>query len=208
MALQSLRPRVSGGGKLPRYGGGYMYQFGHVYCLQYELLQPRQSGDWFRACELWHTARHEGLALNVAHYRCITRQMVPAAQWQTALAVVAQMGREAIRPDAAVAANVVAACVEAGQWEAGVQVFDTTVTATGMRVNEQLALAVARAMLRGGQWQAALRHAESHVLSEPSVTALLEASAQLDEESAMMFVAAVRRATHRALPSAPPQIKG
>jgi hypothetical protein len=56
-----------------------MHQFGHIYALQQELLSANAS-DWYRAMELWHTARREGVALNVAHYRNILRQCAGAAQ--------------------------------------------------------------------------------------------------------------------------------
>src|SRR5688500_143844 len=117
-----MRPPKMGIGHLPRYGGGWMHQFGHVYALQQELLS-REPRTWFRAIELWHTARHEGLALNSAHYGKILQACVPAAQWHAALQVLSQMRRDAIRPDIVGVGSALAACARAQRWEEALNTF-------------------------------------------------------------------------------------
>jgi len=107
-----MHPRSSGQGLFPRYGGGWMHQFGHVYALQQELLN-RDACNWFRAVELWHCARQEGVAMNVTHFNAILRQCVPPAAWEQSLKVLEQMQRERIRPDVVGVGSVLATCAEA-----------------------------------------------------------------------------------------------
>ncbi|KAG5478362.1 hypothetical protein CUR178_05077 [Leishmania enriettii] len=114
-----MHPRTSGQGLLPRYGGGWMHQFGHVYALQQELLDP-SANNWFRAVELWHTARQEGVAMNASHYTSILRQCVQPGAWAQSLQVLKQMKRESLRPDVVGVGCALAACVE-GQHYAEVE---------------------------------------------------------------------------------------
>ena len=80
---------------------------------------PRlRNAQWFRACELWHTARHEGLALNVAHYNSILRQCVGGrAPWEVCLGVARRMRLEAIRPDVVTIGCLFSSCADHGRWE-------------------------------------------------------------------------------------------
>jgi hypothetical protein len=197
----SLHPPKLGIGKLPRYGGGWMYQFGHVYCLQQELLKAG-TGDWFRATELWHTARHEGLALNSAHYGHLLRHHVPAAQWSGALAVLRQMRRDAIRPDVVGVGCAVAACAEAAQWEAALRTV-AYFEHRGLLLDSHCYHAATVACNRAGQWDAALavgaRQDAAGVAMLPSnYTALLEACGESDECD--MAVVLVRRMAADRLP--------
>lgn len=109
-----MHPGKAGPGVFPRFGGGWMHQFGHVYALQQELLNPT-TNDWFRAMELWHTAREEGIALNAAHYSNMLRQCVQPAAWNAAVSILNQMKRENIRPDVVGVGCAMAACVEASK---------------------------------------------------------------------------------------------
>lgn len=111
-----MNPLKSGTGLFPRYGGGWMHQFGHVYALQQEMLK-KESNNWFRAIELWHTAREEGIALNSAHYGNILRQCVKPAAWKAAIMVLRQMKKESIRPDVVGIGCALAACVEAKRYD-------------------------------------------------------------------------------------------
>lgn len=149
-----MHPAKLGPGHFPRYGNGYMHQFGHVYALQQELLAGRRC-DWFHATELWHTARHEGLALNAAHYTNILRQCVPAAQWAQSLLVLRQMRRDAIRPDVVGVGCALAACVEARQWQAALATFEHFRQKKVHMDNNCLRAAVA-ACNQGGRWESAL----------------------------------------------------
>ncbi|CCW62655.1 unnamed protein product [Phytomonas sp. EM1] len=119
-----MHPRSSGQGFLPRYGGGWMHQFGHVYALQQELLNP-DANNWFRAAELWHTARHEGIAMNVSHYRNALRQCVRPGAWEQALRFLSQMERDNIRPDVNCVSNILATCVEGKRPQEVEEVFKT-----------------------------------------------------------------------------------
>ncbi|EPY28594.1 hypothetical protein STCU_00402 [Strigomonas culicis] len=118
-----MHPRSSGQGLFPRYGGGWMHQFGHVYALQQELLNPN-AHNWFRAVELWHTARHEGVAMNSQHFTSILRQCVEPAAWEQSLLVLQQMKRENVRPDVVSVACMMAACAEAGRRQEVEQLFE------------------------------------------------------------------------------------
>ena len=188
-----LAPPLRGPGKLPRYGSGWMHQFGHVYSLQQEMLSPR-AADWFRACELWHTARHEGLALNQAHYAAICRQLVPARRWETALDVLRQMRRDAVRPDAVIVGSVLAACADARQWEQACAVYTHFTSVKHLRPNDSMRYALATACARAGKWTVALEAANVYELPDVQVAGLIEAS-QLEAatEDHLAFTAVLAR---------------
>ncbi|KPA79344.1 putative mitochondrial hypothetical protein [Leptomonas pyrrhocoris] len=119
-----MHPRTSGQGIFPRYGGGWMHQFGHVYALQQELLNPN-ANNWFRAVELWHTARQEGVAMNSTHFTAILRQCVQPGAWAQSLQALQQMTREHIRPDVIGVGCALAACVEGKHYVAVEDIFNT-----------------------------------------------------------------------------------
>lgn len=151
-----MHPRVSGSCTVPRYGGGWMHQFGHVYALQMELL-AKSRGNWFRAVELWHTARHEGLALNNTHYTNILRQCAQAAQWEQSLLVLKQMRRDAIRPDPTGVSCAMVACVEAHQWEPAVDVFTHYNSTVKLKLGAHCFMAASIAMNKSGRHNDAVR---------------------------------------------------
>lgn len=148
-----MHPRQSGQGFLPRYGGGWMHQFGHVYALQQELLAADRC-NWFRATELWHTARHEGLALNSAHYGNILRQCAHATAWEQSLLVLKQMRRDALRPDVTAVACAMAACADAGKWAETAAIFGSY--EAKMKLDSQCFLALLRACNRAAAHDRAL----------------------------------------------------
>ncbi|CBZ27553.1 conserved hypothetical protein [Leishmania mexicana MHOM/GT/2001/U1103] len=119
-----MHPLKSGQGLFPRYGGGWMHQFGHVYALQQELLDTK-ANNWFRAVELWHTARQEGVAMNVSHFTCILRQCVQPGAWAQSLQVLKQMKRENVRPDVVGVGCALAACVEGKHYDEVENIFAT-----------------------------------------------------------------------------------
>ncbi|GET89075.1 hypothetical protein, conserved [Leishmania tarentolae] len=119
-----MHPIRSGQGLFPRYGGGWMHQFGHVYALQQELLNPN-ANNWFRAVELWHTARQEGVAMNVSHFTSILRQCVQPGAWAQSLQVLRQMKRENVRPDVVGVGCALAACVEGKHYDEVENIFAT-----------------------------------------------------------------------------------
>lgn len=100
-----------------------MHQFGHVYALQQELLNPN-ANNWFRAVELWHTAREEGVAMNSSHFSSILRQCVIPGAWEQSLQVLAQMRRESIRPDVIGVGCALAACVEGRHYDEVEKIFE------------------------------------------------------------------------------------
>ena len=127
-------PSIRGLGRLPRYGGGWMHQFSHTYLLQQELLQKDVDTDWFRATELWHTARHEGLALNIAHYTNILQQCAVdcGGPWHAALRVLAQMRRDALRADCTAVGLALATCAKDRRWEEALAVFQFYSTSSSL----------------------------------------------------------------------------
>jgi hypothetical protein len=116
-------PAIRGLGVLPRYGGGWMHQFGHVYALQQELLNKRDA-DWFRAMELWHTARHEGVALNVSHFTNVLQHIViDEGPWVAALQVLRQMRTQALRADCRAVSLALAALANDARWSEALRCF-------------------------------------------------------------------------------------
>ena len=170
-----------------------MHQFGHVYALQQELLDGRRS-NWFRAVELWHTARHEGIAMNVTHYTNILRQCTQSAQWSQSIAVLQQMRRDGIRPDTVGVGCAMAACADAAQPEAAQRLFDHY--RSKMQLDSQCYLAVMKAYNNAGRHQEAIASAEVQrqdnvpMLPATYVT-LLEASEAIGDVE--MAFAMVRR---------------
>lgn len=156
-----------------------MHQFGHVYALQQELLSPSRS-DWFRAAELWHTARHEGLALNSAHYTNILRQCVPSAAWEQALLTLKQMSRDALRPDVTGVACSMAACVDAKRYHEAAAVF--TLFHSKMKLDSQCHLAMVRAQSGAGQHASAIESGAKQMderipMIPETVSAMIDAAA-------------------------------
>ena len=137
-------PSKRGLATIPRYGSGYMYQFSHIYLLQQELLNKRDA-DWFRALELWHTARHEGIALNVHHYNNILQHcaiessssstssssslnlkenvFAGGSPWYVALDILRQMRRDALRADCKTVSLALSVLANHGRWEEAVDTF-------------------------------------------------------------------------------------
>ncbi|ORC88870.1 uncharacterized protein TM35_000153010 [Trypanosoma theileri] len=188
-----MHPRISGQGVFPRYGGGWMHQFGHVYALQQELLSP-QSNNWFRAIELWHTARHEGVALNAAHYTNILRQCVRPAAWEASLAVLHQMQREGIRPDVVGVGCVLASCAEANRSHEVEEVFKKF--SGKMKLDSVCYLALIKAKMSQEKWTEAIevgkqQEAEGIPFLPYTFTHLLEAANEADD--AMFALDLVRR---------------
>jgi hypothetical protein len=124
-----------------------MHQFGHVYALQQELLNP-DANNWFRAVELWHTARQEGVAMNTTHFTNILRQCVQPGAWEQSLRVLRQMKREHIRPDVVGVGCALAACVEGKHYAAVEDIFNTF--HQSMQLDSVCHLARIRARQEGG----------------------------------------------------------
>lgn len=164
-----------------------MHQFGHVYALQQELL-AQDKNNWMRAVELWHVARHEGIALNNTHYTNILRQCVRPAAWEQSLQVLQQMRRDALRPDVVGVACAMAACADAGAVEA-VEALFNAYTKT-MKLDSQCYLALMKAyqcarrnedILRVGQ----LQEAAAVPFLPSSFVVLIEAGLTLQDEQAV-----------------------
>ncbi|KAK7197017.1 Pentatricopeptide repeat domain containing protein [Novymonas esmeraldas] len=190
-----MRPRSSGQGLFPRYGGGWMHQFGHVYALQQELLDPN-ANNWFRAVELWHTARQEGVAMNVSHFTSILRQCVQPGAWAQSLQVLRQMKRENIRPDVVGVGCALAACVEGRHYAAVEDIFATF--HKSMLLDSVCHLALIRARQESGDMQGAIKagrqqEAEQVPFLPYTYTHLLEAcSIEDDADYAMELVRNMR----------------
>lgn len=126
-----------------------MHQFGHVYALQQELLYSGRS-NWFRAAELWHTARHEGIAMNVSHYTHILRQCVEPTAWEQSLRVLRQMSRDGIRPDVVGVGCALATCADAHRASEVETVFHQF--STKMQMDSVCYLALMKARGAAGRW--------------------------------------------------------
>lgn len=168
-----------------------MHQFGHVYALQQELLQ-RDRCNWFRAVELWHTARHEGIAMNVSHYTNILRQCAHSAQWSQSVAVLQQMRRDGIRPDTVGVACALSSCADAAQADTAQMLFDHY--RSKMQLDSQCYLAIYRAYNNAGRHREAIasmtaQEQDKVPMLPASCVALLEASeATEDAETAFAMV--------------------
>lgn len=130
-----------------------MHQFGHVYALQQELLDV-QAQNWFRAMELWHTARQEGVAMNSSHFTNIARQCVQPGAWEQALWVIQQQKRECIRPDVVCVGCVLATCVHAKRYDEVERIFKTF--SQSMMLDSVCYLALIRARSERGDVQAVM----------------------------------------------------
>lgn len=181
-----VRPPNVGPGtaKLPRYANGWMHQFGHIYALQHELLR-RNEGEiyrknnqqhswrtnWFHACELWHTARREGIPLNVAHYSNILRQCVSGrAPWNQSLDILRQMRREGLRADTTIVGLVLSHCSDASRWEESLQVIDYFANKKKLFLSEHCRRAAILAAERAGRQDVALQLASVEVRCLPKLT--------------------------------------
>lgn len=192
-----LRPPLRGQGKLPRYGGGWMHQFGHVYLLQQELLYPRSS-DWFRAMELWHTAAHEGLALNVAHYTAMLRQLVGSGQWEQTLAVVHEMKVRALRQDSTSLGCALAVLTECGRANEALALVERH---KPLRLSGVVKDAVMRVSAASGQAERAARltgEPVRHALPAPTAGDE-DAATEAEEGEAMLVVRTKTRPEPRRL---------
>ncbi|KAG8348179.1 Pentatricopeptide repeat domain [Trypanosoma vivax] len=179
-----MHPRMSGQGIFPRYGGGWMHQFGHVYALQQELLST-QANNWFRAVELWHTARHEGVALNSSHYTNILRQCVPAKAWEASMLVLRQMQREGIRPDVVGVGCALASCADAGRISEVEKTFSKF--SEKMKLDSVCYLALIKARMSQGRFAEALvagrqQEASGTPLLPYTYSHLLEAAEKADDD--------------------------
>lgn len=172
-----------------------MHQFGHVYALQQELLDPN-ANNWFRAVELWHTARQEGIAMNSSHYTAILRQCVQPGVWAQSLQLLRQMKRENVRPDVVGVGCALAACVEGKHYAAVEDIFMTF--RSTMLLDSVCHLALIRARQESGDAAGAIQagrqqQAEQVPFLPYTYTHLLEAcSAADDGEYAMELVRAMR----------------
>lgn len=218
-----MKPRAHGLGQMPRYGNGWMHQFGHVYALQHELLSPNRS-NWFRAMETWHTAREENLALNNVHYTHILRQCVPPAQWEASLSVLRQMRREAIRPDVVGVGCTLAACCDAEKYDEALHVFDHFQEKVKLQMDSVCFLAALKASSKSANWNKALAicalqkeegipaqcdvHAalvveavekaeDRGLASSVAASGLLETSAFAEEEGELLVVPAAKPAARK-----------
>jgi pentatricopeptide repeat protein len=144
----------TGRGVLPRFGGGWMHQFGHVYSLQHEMLNPANN-DWFRALELWHSAREEGIALNVSHYSNILRQCVSGSAWEASLGVLKKMKEDGIRADCTGVGASLSCCANAGRWEEAVAVFSRFKESERLKLDSHCYLAVLKVLKAAGKADAA-----------------------------------------------------
>lgn len=183
-----------------------MHQFGHVYALQQELLAQDKS-NWFRAVELWHTARQEGLALNCAHYTNILRQCVKPAAWEQSLKVLKQMRRDAIRPDVVGVACAMAATAEAGRAAETASVFRYFHDEKKMKLDSQCFLALVKAHQSSRNHNEALatgRQQEAEEIPLPPATyvALLESAVAVDNADALLHYVSRMKEDRYVLPAA------
>ena len=131
-----------------------MHQFGHVYSLQHEMLNP-VSNDWFRALELWHSAREEGVALNVSHYSNILRQCVSGSAWEASLDVLNKMKEDGIRADCTGVGASLSCCADAGRWEEALSVFNRFKDSERLKLDSHCYLAVLKVLKASGKADAA-----------------------------------------------------
>eukprot|EP00672_Neobodo_designis_P028375 CAMPEP_0174853618 /NCGR_PEP_ID=MMETSP1114-20130205/29166_1 /TAXON_ID=312471 /ORGANISM="Neobodo designis, Strain CCAP 1951/1" /LENGTH=189 /DNA_ID=CAMNT_0016088275 /DNA_START=21 /DNA_END=586 /DNA_ORIENTATION=+ len=175
--LSRLAFKKFGPGTLPRYGSGWQHQFGHVYHLQSEMLGAKS--DWFRACEMWHTARSEGVAMNIAHYNGICAQLVAPGRWSTALELLRCMRSQALRPDATLIATAAAACVEGQRSDVAVELVNHYTSVHNMRPNDRMRHVLA----------VALQRRDAALLSDDSVRQLSAPGTASPHDTDSAFVA-------------------
>lgn len=174
-----MQSRGTGRAVLPRYGNGWMHQFGYVYSLQHELLNPSLN-NWHRALELWHAARAEGIAMNVSHYNQILRTFVKPGKWEEALMILNHMKKEGLRPDVVAVGSALSTLANKHKAEEAQEVFDYYFREKQLKPDSHCfhALMVAR---RGKDTLddmlslTAMQQREGIPLAQPQYVALLEA---------------------------------
>ena len=135
--------------------------------------------------------------MNVNHFANILRQCAAAGQWEASFSVLAQMKREAIRPDVAAVGSVLVSCSSARpnpQWEACLKVFQHYQSEVGLKLDSTCYLAVQKACVASNRHSVALQlHAVQEKDRVPMLPANIEsyidaAEAEHDEELVLQLV--------------------
>ena len=120
-----------------------MPQFGHIYALQREMAKT--SNSWFRAAELWHIARNEGVPYSSHNYAHILRICNRDRQWKQALQICTQMRREGVTFETDCMQEALAACMQCGQWEATLELHKD-LKAIGVYLNDMCLISILKAL--------------------------------------------------------------
>jgi len=178
-----------------------MHQFGHIYALQQEMT--RTDISWFRAMELWHTSRHEGIPYATKNYAHLLRFCNRDSQWEQAFVIFRQMRASAVSVNVSCVHNILVAAVKGGQWKRCLAAYDHFKSRDGILYDEMCYLAAVRAAQQGGQWQTAMCVLEegSRMQSLPLVSRevcdLLTERGLLEErERVEVFVSLPRKSHH------------
>mmetsp|Transcript_26090 Transcript_26090/g.40702 ORF Transcript_26090/g.40702 Transcript_26090/m.40702 type:complete len:225 (-) Transcript_26090:21-695(-) len=148
---------------VPRFSGGYMHQFVHIYALHREM--EKTTNSWFRAMELWHIARDEGVPYSSFNYAHILRFCTRDKQWEQSLTILSQMDDEGITLDTDCAQQILTACVRCERWDVALQFFEK-VQSRGVRLNELSLLSVMMALRRKARYNQSLADHSSRLAIE------------------------------------------
>ena len=164
-----------------------MHQFGHIYALQREM--SKTSNSWFRAAELWHIARNEGVPYSSYNYAHILRMCNRDKQWHQALLIHAQMRQEGITFETDCAEQVLAACARCNAWQQVLSLYEE-MKVLGVFLNDFCRLSIIKALRMKLQsdsnaYEIVCKEAtcvlESHRMHEPSLLLEGESRALLEE---------------------------
>ncbi|CAE7254650.1 RH39 [Symbiodinium sp. CCMP2456] len=119
------------------------------------LLQAFAEGArWHRALNAWAGFAQDGMSRNVIQLNSVTNSLGRGQNWEQATQTTRSI-REALRPDAITLAASSAACGEALQWEAAMQLFAFHFC-SGAALTASCATTAMAAARRAGHWRRVL----------------------------------------------------
>ena len=149
----------------------------------------KNSNSWFRAAELWHVARNEGVPYSSYNYAHILKTCNRDKQWHQALLIHAQMRQEGITFETDCAEQTLAACARCNAWQQVLSLYEE-LKVSGVFINDFCRLSIIKALRMKLQsdssaYEIVCKEAtcvlESHRMHEPSLLLEAEVSTLLEE---------------------------
>ncbi|CAE7803927.1 unnamed protein product [Symbiodinium sp. CCMP2592] len=120
------------------------------------LLQAfAQGARWHRAVDAWAGFAQDGMSRNVIQLNSVTNSLGRGQNWEQATQIIRSIP-EALRPDAITLAASLAACGEAVQWEAAIQLFVLDFCSGAPALTASSATTAMAAARRAGHWRRVL----------------------------------------------------
>eukprot|EP00439_Symbiodinium_sp_Y106_P085232 s33_g27.t3 len=120
------------------------------------LLQAFAEGaHWNRAIDAWAGFAQDGMSRNVIQLNSVTNSLGRGQNWEQATQIIRSIP-EPLRPDAITLAASLAACSEAVQWEAAMQLFVLDFSSGAPALTASCATTAMAAARRAGHWRRVL----------------------------------------------------